>query len=124
MNCSFQHAALAVTDVDLSVEYYTNVFGFKEIPNLTKRPEIRWLSLGEGLELHLIQSDTAEIKVTKYVHLAWSASAFNELIELLEQKKSTGPEWPQALRHTVRADGVRQVFFKDPDGYWIEINNA
>ena len=67
MNCSFQHAALAVADVDISVEYYMNVFGFKEIPNLTKRPEIRWLSLGEGLELHLIQSDTAEIKVTKYV---------------------------------------------------------
>ena len=23
-----------------------------------------------------------------------------------------------------RSDGVRQIFFRDPDGYWIEINDA
>ena len=25
---------------------------------------------------------------------------------------------------TIRADGVRQVYFQDPDGHWIEINDA
>lgn len=24
----------------------------------------------------------------------------------------------------VRFDGVKQIFIKDPDGYWIEINDA
>jgi lactoylglutathione lyase len=24
---------------------------------------------------------------------------------------------------TRRVDGVQQIYFKDPDGYWIEINN-
>ncbi len=24
---------------------------------------------------------------------------------------------------TVRADGIKQIYFTDPDGYWIEINN-
>jgi len=25
---------------------------------------------------------------------------------------------------TVRTDAVRQIFLRDPDGYWIEINDA
>jgi lactoylglutathione lyase len=25
---------------------------------------------------------------------------------------------------TNRVDGVHQVFLKDPDGYWIEVNDA
>jgi catechol 2,3-dioxygenase-like lactoylglutathione lyase family enzyme len=25
---------------------------------------------------------------------------------------------------TVRTDGVRQIFLRDPDGYWIEVNDA
>jgi lactoylglutathione lyase len=24
---------------------------------------------------------------------------------------------------TLRVDGVHQIFFQDPDGYWIEIND-
>jgi lactoylglutathione lyase len=24
----------------------------------------------------------------------------------------------------VRSDGVKQIFVQDPDGYWIEINDA
>ena len=26
--------------------------------------------------------------------------------------------------YTNRVDGVKQIYFKDPDGYWIEINDA
>ena len=25
---------------------------------------------------------------------------------------------------TIRADGIRQIYFQDPDGHWIEINDA
>lgn len=27
-------------------------------------------------------------------------------------------------RMQTRPDGVNQMFFRDPDGYWIEINDA
>ena len=26
--------------------------------------------------------------------------------------------------YTIRVDGVKQIYFKDPDGYWVEINDA
>jgi lactoylglutathione lyase len=29
---------------------------------------------------------------------------------------------PQTVQ--VRVDGVKQIYFKDPDGYWIEMNDA
>ena len=29
---------------------------------------------------------------------------------------------PQTVQ--VRVDGVKQIYFKDPDGYWIEVNDA
>jgi catechol 2,3-dioxygenase-like lactoylglutathione lyase family enzyme len=24
---------------------------------------------------------------------------------------------------TTRPDGIKQIYFKDPDGYWIEVND-
>jgi len=24
----------------------------------------------------------------------------------------------------VRPDGVRQIYFQDPDGYWLEVNDS
>ena len=30
----------------------------------------------------------------------------------------------QPFTVTKRVDGVKQIYFKDPDGYWIEINDA
>ena len=45
--------------------------------------------------------------------------------KLLEKKAITwvdGKGNPNKI--TTRVDGVLQVFLKDPDGYWIEVNNA
>jgi lactoylglutathione lyase len=33
--------------------------------------------------------------------------------------------WPgERMKITTRVDSVKQIYFKDPDGYWIEINDA
>ena len=53
-NCTFNHLALSVKDVDKSLAFYKEVFQLSEITNRTKMDGIRWLSLGEGKELHLI----------------------------------------------------------------------
>ncbi|HZV69551.1 MAG TPA: hypothetical protein VFG10_08405 [Saprospiraceae bacterium] len=38
--------------------------------------------------------------------------------------KITYSDWP-GVKHKVniRADGIKQIFFQDPDGYWIEVNS-
>ena len=91
---------------------------------MTGKPWIRWLGLDNGLELHLIQSNTDEIKVTRQVHLAWSTANFKEFLQELEKAYPTNPDWQETLVRAVRADGAKQVYFQDPDGYWIEVNDA
>ena len=59
---AFNHLALSVKDVNESAEFYIKVLGLKEITNKTGRDTIRWLSLGEDKELHLIAFPNAEIK--------------------------------------------------------------
>jgi hypothetical protein len=34
-------------------------------------------------------------------------------------------DWPGNLNKiNVRPDGIKQVFFQDPNGYWIEVNSV
>ena len=122
---SINHFALSVKDVDKSAEFYKNVLGLEEITNRTKNPGIRWFSLGGGQELHLISTVPGNVTITKAVHLGLTNSNFDSFVKTLEKNKVTYSDWPGAVNTiSTRADGVKQVFFQDLDGYWIEVNNV
>jgi lactoylglutathione lyase len=47
-----------------------------------------------------------------------------DFIANLNKNKVSYENWTgEPGKITVRPDGVQQIYFKDPDGYWIEINN-
>lgn len=48
------------------------------------------------------------------------------LQQWLTQKKVTYSNWQGVInKMSIRTtDNVRQIYIKDPDGYWIEINDA
>ncbi|MDH3710021.1 MAG: VOC family protein [Cyclobacteriaceae bacterium] len=120
----FQHSALGVFDVDESAEFYIEILGFKEIPNRSQTPGIRWLSLGHGLELHLIQTKDLTVNEIRQTHLAWSTDRFDQFLDVLEKHDLDYTDWPGNKKGpSLRADGVHQVYFQDPNGYWIEIND-
>jgi lactoylglutathione lyase len=119
------HMALSVKDLDRSVDFYTNVLKLSEITNLTRKEGIRWVSLGDGKELHLVSTIKGPVTINKAVHLAFKSANFDELILALKALKITYSDWPGKLDTiTVRADGIKQIYIQDPDGYWIEINSA
>ena len=121
----FNHFALSVKDVNQSVEFYKNVLNLKEITNKTKKEGIRWMSLGEGKELHLISTVEGEIKTNKAVHLAITTSDFDLVITQLQAMKIKYSNWPGKVNTiSVRPDGIKQVYIQDPDGYWIEVNSV
>lgn len=122
---SFNHLALSVKDVNRAADFYKNILQLKEITNRTKIEGIRWFSFGEGKELHLISILKEDFKVNKAIHLALSTPYFDAFIQKLDELKIVYSDWPGVL-HTVnkRADGVKQIYFQDPDGYWIEINSV
>ena len=81
---TFNHVALSVKDVDQSAEFYKNTLNLQEITNKAKSEGIRWFSLGEGKELHVISTLKDPIVTNKAVHLALTTSDFDLLLPHLQ----------------------------------------
>ena len=125
VSMSFDHLALSVDDVEASANFYRTILNLSEITNKTKVEGIRWFSLGDGKELHLISIVEGEITLNKAVHFAVKATNFDAFIKKLISESINFSSWAGNEKEiTMRADGVKQVYVQDPDGYWIEVNSV
>lgn len=119
------HVALSVQNVDQSIAFYQSVLQLSEIQNTASNSKTRWLSLGEGRQLHLIPRPGFKITVNKAVHFALTTADVSAFVAHL---KALGIDYTDWLgtpdKSYVRKDGIKQVYFQDPDGYWVEVNDA
>jgi lactoylglutathione lyase len=124
----FNHVSLSVKDLDASADFYGRILNLREIFREVPTKGVRWFSLGEGKELHLISPEHFKgdhVVVNKAVHLALTTDNFAELLKVLDAHQVAYGDWKGTLRQVdMRSDGVKQVFLQDPDGYLIEINSA
>ncbi|OIQ22790.1 VOC family protein [Lacinutrix sp. MedPE-SW] len=125
MNCfTFNHIALSVKDVDVSVLFYKKVFKLEEIKNTASHSKTRWLKFNDNKQLHLIPRPDSEIKTNKAVHFALATLNFNAFVEHLESLGIDYSDWRNTPKKDyIRNDGIKQIYFQDPDDYWIEVNN-
>ena len=124
LGLSFNHQALSVKDVNRSAEFYKKVLKLTEIENRTKKEGIRWFSIGDGKELHLVSTIKEPVVINKAIHIAFTSNNFDGVIKTLTEMNITYSDWPGNLNKiTIRADGIKQIYFQDPDGYWIEVNS-
>lgn len=121
---AIDHVALNVADLDKSVSFYSAVFGFEEIPAAAKGR--RWMSLGKGIQLHLLGDRKQPVADNRSVHLALTSENLDPIMKELKERGVTWTDFAgtPGVVGAVRTDGVRQIFFRDPDGYWIEVNDA
>ena len=120
----FDHYTIKVSNLEKSAEFYKTILGLPEITNRTEKSHIRWFSLGDG-ELHIVEGKTPEIQTNIGVHLALKLDDFDSFLSHLTEHSITihnSKGEPGSI--TTRADNVRQVYFQDPDEYWIEVNDA
>lgn len=123
-NFAIDHLAISVKNVDRSAEFYKNVLKLQEITNRSKLEGVRWFSLAEGKELHLISILKENVTINKAVHLALTTSQFDSFVDRLDKMNISYSDWPGSdHKVNIRADGIKQIFFQDPDGYWIEVNS-
>ena len=123
-NFSVNHMAISVKDVNRSAEFYSKVLNLTEITNRSKIPGIRWFILGDGRELHLISVIKEPVTINKALHLGLSTASFDDFMTKLIELKIPYSDWPgKANTVNIREDGIKQIFFQDPDGYWLEVNN-
>jgi len=118
------HIAIAVTDLQESEAFYRDVIGLKQIPEPFGVGMHAWFDIGGGAQLHVIRGSEERTEQNIYNHLCFSVSDLDSFIENIT---SYGIEYSDfggnVGERTLRPDGVQQIYFTDPDGYWIEINN-
>lgn len=122
---SFDHVVLSVQDVERSAAFYKAILGLDEILNRTEVDGIRWFSLGEGKELHLISVIEGSVTINKAVHFALTTPNFDDFLANLNKSNINYSSWQgEANVVTIRSDNIRQLYLQDEDGYWIEINSV
>lgn len=125
MATRFDHLALLVHDLEASARFYTTVLGLREIPNPMGGTHIRWFELGGGPRIHMQQGNLGATHLEKGTHFAIAVSDFAATLAHLtahgvryaDMKGTTG-----AIN--TRPDGMHAVFFQDPNGYWLELNDS
>ncbi|MFN5358890.1 MAG: VOC family protein, partial [Bacteroidota bacterium] len=109
------HAAVDVTDLKRSGEFYIKILNLDTIPEPFHDNRHIWLSIGNGVQLHIIQGAQQEREYFQNNHLCFSTSDVIAFSKKLDEKNI---EWfnaggkPKVI--TNRIDGVHQVFLKDP----------
>lgn len=113
------HVARVTKQPEASTRFYRDVLGFAEIP----RPDFdfrgAWL-YNYGIQIHIIENHPLapadpERKIDpRGNHLAFA-------VDDIEQAKQRLREHGIEFVEMVNAGGIHQVFFRDPDGHFIEL---
>ena len=129
MGQSFQfgldHSAIFVQDMEKSVAFYSDVMGLREIETPPAPENIRWFAIGESQQLQLIERTGMSVEKNKSVHFALRTDHLDDFMNHLKKHKVSFGNWPgDENTYNTRQDGIRQIYFQDPDGFWIEVNDA
>jgi lactoylglutathione lyase len=119
------HTAIYVVNVKISLSFYQNIIGLDTIPEPFHDGKHAWFKTGAGIALHIIQGADAPKEYYKNQHTCFSVASVEAFAKLL-LANNIAFEDVKGIKNavTARVDGVKQLWLQDPDGYWIEINDA
>ena len=118
------HLAIYVVDLQKSANFYEKIIQLQKIEEPFHDGKHVWLKMGEHSQLHIISGAAAAVPHDENVHLAFSVPSLEDFIKHLKAENIKFGNWAQNSEEPqVRADGIKQVYLQDPDGYWIEVNN-
>jgi lactoylglutathione lyase len=122
---TLNHIALYVVDLKTSTIFYHDIIGLDTIPEPFHDGRHTWFSIGVKSHLHLIQGAKSILPHEKNSHLCFTVSSVTDFTNQLKKQGIQYENWAgEKNAITTRVDGVKQIYFKDPDGYWVEINDA
>ena len=111
------HVSRQTRDVETTRKFYVEVLGFQEISRPAFRFKGAWL-FGAGIQIHLIEepfTPPPEQINSRENHIAFAIDDVEGAAEWLEQHQVP------YQRRIVPDRGTNQIFFRDPDGWLIEL---
>ncbi|MBS1653275.1 MAG: VOC family protein [Bacteroidetes bacterium] len=119
------HTAIYVVNLQASASFYKNIIGLDSIPEPFHDGKHAWFATGPGIALHVIQGAAVKKDYYKNQHTCFSVASVEKFTNLLRQNNISWEDVSgNKLQITTRVDGVKQIWLQDPDGYWLEINDA
>jgi lactoylglutathione lyase len=118
------HITVFVVDLAKSSDFYKNVMGFQVIPEPFHDNRHTWFKIGEHNELHVVSGAKEIVPHDINIHMAFSVPSVDAFAKHLDSMNVKYGDWSQKNKTPqVRPDGIKQIYFQDPDGYWIEVND-
>jgi len=121
----FDHTTVYVRDLHKSGEFYDKVLALQRIDEPFHDGRHIWYRIGTHDQLHVVSGANSAENHDINVHLAFRVADVPDFTSRLQQM---GIPYRKSIRGdgktaTLRPDGVHQIYFQDPDGYWIEVND-
>jgi lactoylglutathione lyase len=119
------HTAIYVVDLKKAGDFYTNIIGLDTVPEPFHDGKHIWLQTAPHIQMHIIQGATGPKTYYKNQHSCFSVASVEAFTKMLITKKIAFEDRDgKQSTFTTRVDGVKQIWLQDPDGYWVEINDA
>ena len=119
------HVAIYVVDLKKSGDFYMNTLGLDSVPEPFHDGKHIWLQIGPSVAMHIIQGAETRKDYYKNQHTCFSVASVDAFTNTLRKKNIVWEDRDGAkMAITTRVDGVKQIWLQDPDGYWVEINDA
>jgi catechol 2,3-dioxygenase-like lactoylglutathione lyase family enzyme len=111
------HIALQVKNIQVSAKFYGEILGLEAIEVPDDLKAIRaWFKIGEDQQIHLLAGrKKAVVNDRNGSHFAVFVQSIDQAELFLKSRKL-----PYHIQ--TRFDKVKQIYFADPDGYLIELN--
>jgi len=119
------HVAIFVKNLNVTKAFYENIIGLDTIPEPFHDGKHAWYNLGPGVSMHVIEGAMEKKAYYKNQHTCLSVASVEAFIAVLKKNKISFEDVNGNKNvFSNRVDGVKQIWLQDPDGYWIEINDA
>lgn len=118
------HLALQVSDLQKSVAFYEKVMGLQKLPEPFHDGLHAWMRLGPHVALHLIGGATGVTEHPIAMHFCLHTASLDAFMASLDRARIAYRNFKGDGKINTRVDGVRQIYLQDPDGFWIEVNDA
>lgn len=119
----FNHTTIYVVDLKKSADFYEQVMELDKIPEPFHDNKHVWFKIGEHNQLHVVQGAASVMAHDINIHLAFSVSSLDDFMAHLDKMNVKYGNWKgDSKTPQMRPDQIRQIYFQDPEGYWIEVN--